>query len=159
MWDIIGSIKFYYVTFLFLHVIFLHLVSSHKFLNSIKQEQDDIIFPTTYEKHCVWGISDIYWMMWQKFYFWCKKQDFITWKSPGSVTSHFVPVTSHSYFALFWTFWTMYGNFLFLFLITITIPLLSPRNSSFTTFLTLEKIKEILSWWKKVIFSDSIMWH
>ena len=50
-------------------------------------------------------------------------------------------------------------KFLFLFLITLTIPLLSPRNYSFTTFLTSEKIKEILNQWIKVIFSDSVMSH
>ena len=32
-------------------------------------------------------------------------------------------------------------KFLFLLLITLTIPLLSPRNYSFTTFLASEKIK------------------
>ena len=33
------------------------------------------------------------------------------------------------------------SKFLFLLLITLTIPLLSPRNYSFTTFLASEKIK------------------
>ena len=50
-------------------------------------------------------------------------------------------------------------KFLFLFLITLTIPLLSSRNYSFTNFLAWEKIKEILSRWKKVIFSDSVISH
>ena len=50
-------------------------------------------------------------------------------------------------------------KFLFLFLITLTIPLWSPRNCSFTTFLTSEKIKEILSCWKNIIFSDSVTSH
>ena len=50
-------------------------------------------------------------------------------------------------------------KFLLLFLITLTIHLLSPRNYSFKTFLTSEKIKEILIQWKKVILSDSVMSH
>ena len=138
----------------------LHLVSSHRSLISIKQEQVDIISPTTYE-NIRWGISDIYWMMWWKFYFWCKKQDFITWKSHdlimSDVTYHFDHVTF--IFCIILDILNDVWKFLFLFLITLTIPLLSPRNYSFTTFLTSEKIKEILNQWIKVIFSDSVTSH
>ena len=137
----------------------LHLVSSHRSLISIKQEQVDIIFPTTYEKHCVWGISDIYWMMWRKFYFLMQKArlHYLEITRFRHITFRFHHVTF--IFCIILDILDNIWKFLFLFLVTLTIPLLSPRNCSFTTFLTSEKIKEILSCWKKVIFSDSVTSH
>ena len=135
----------------------LHLVSSHRSLISIKQEQVDIIFPTTYEKYCVWGISDIYW---------CGKNSIFDAKSKTLLLgNHMVPSCHISFFLRHFHICIIFNilddvlKFLFLFLITLTIPLLSLRNYSFTNFLAWEKIKEILSRWKKVIFSDSVISH
>ena len=110
----------------------LHLVSSHRSLNSIKQEQVDIIFLTTYEKYCVW----------------CKKQD-----ENRTVPSRHISFPSrHIHILHYFGHFGRYMEIFVLFLITLTIPLMSPRNYSFTTFLTSEKIKEVLSRWKKTIF-------
>ena len=109
----------------------LHLVSSHRSLNSIKQEQVDIIFLTTYEKYCVWCTSH----------------------ENHTVQSRHISFPSRHIHILhyFGHFGRCMESFV-LFLITLTISLMSPRNYSFTTFLTSEKIKEVLSRWKKTIF-------
>ena len=134
----------------------LHVVSSHRSLASIKQEQVDIILPTTYETYCVWGIMI--------FIEWCgKNSNFdarlnylaIAWFR--HITFYFCHITF-----IFCIILDILGNvwkFLLLFLITLTIHVLSPRNYSFKTFLTSEEIKEILSQWKKVILSDSVTSH
>ena len=158
--------------------LLLHVVSSHRSLASIKQEQVDIILPTTYETYCAWGIMI--------FIEWCgKNSNFdarlnylaIAWFR--HITFYFCHITFIFCIILdilgnVWTFLlsflitlTIYfldildnvWKVLLLFLITLTIHVLSPRNYSFKTFLTSEEIKEILSQWKKVILSDSVTSH
>ena len=151
----------------------LHLVSNHRSIVSIKEEQVDIIFPRTYEKHCVGGISDIYWYIpkdpWKALrgrYQWYLLNVAEILFLMQKARRHYLEITRFSHvtfrfrhvtfiFCIVLDILDDIWKFLLLFLITLTIPLLSPRKYGYTTFPTSEKIKKILSWWKKVFFSDS----
>ena len=149
------------LSFIILHFcsfmpLLLHVVSSHRSLASIKQEQVDIILPTTYEMYCVCEVSMIFTE--------CGKHSIFDARLHYLAIAWFHHVTFYFYHVTFIVCIILdilddVWKFLLLFLITLTIHLLSPRNYSFKTFLTSEKIKEILIQWKKVILSDSVMSH